>query len=131
MRRSIRISLFGLPAMPLTLAGVGYLRGLQDTKRPLYVAIGTAVLNLVVEVVPIFGLDFGIGAPALSTVIAQWVGAMAYLVIRAIAENGVGLGPDRACSTTRRRRCRSPRSHCRSARRFHRHRRCRSPTRRC
>ena len=92
----LRISLLGLPAMLLTLAGVGYLRGLQDTKRPLYVAIGTAVLNLVVEVVLIFGLDFGIGASALSTVIAQWVGAMAYLVwiARAIAEHGVGLGPD-------------------------------------
>ena len=35
----LRISLLGLPAMLLTLAGVGYLRGLQDTKRPLYVAI--------------------------------------------------------------------------------------------
>ena len=35
-------------------------------------------------------------ASALSTVIAQWVGAMAYLVwiARAIAEHGVGLGPD-------------------------------------
>ena len=54
------------------------------------------MLNLVVEVVLIFGLDFGIGASALSTVIAQWVGAMAYLVwiARAIAEHGVGLGPD-------------------------------------
>ena len=92
----LRISLPGLPAMLIALAGVGYLRGLQDTKRPLYVALGTAVLNLVVEVVLIFGLDFGIGASALSTVIAQWVGAMAYLVwiARAIAEHGVGLSPD-------------------------------------
>ena len=101
----LRISLLGLPAMLLTLAGVGYLRGLQDTKRPLYVAIGTAVLNLVVEVVLIFGLDFGIGASALSTVIAQWVGAMAYLVwiARAIAEHDVDSALTGASSDDRRR----------------------------
>lgn len=92
----LRISLFGLPGMLVALAGVGYLRGLQDTKRPLYVALGTALLNLVIEVVLIYGLDYGIGASALSTVIAQWVGAVAYIVwiARAVAVHQVGLGPD-------------------------------------
>ena len=31
----LRISLFGVPAMLLVLAGTGYLRGLQDTRTPL------------------------------------------------------------------------------------------------
>lgn len=92
----LRISLLGVPPMLMVLAGVGYLRGLQDTKRPLYVAVATAVLNLVVELVLIYGLDQGIGASALSTVIAQWVGAAAYCwwIARAVAEHDVGLGPD-------------------------------------
>ncbi|MEM8706316.1 MAG: MATE family efflux transporter [Actinomycetota bacterium] len=92
----LRISLLGLPAMLVALAGVGYLRGLQDTKRPLYVAGGTALLNLVIEVVLIYGFDQGIGASALSTVIAQWIGAAAYIVwiARAVAEHGFGLAPD-------------------------------------
>ena len=38
----LRISLFGVPAMLIGLAGVGYLRGLQDTARPFYVALATA-----------------------------------------------------------------------------------------
>ncbi len=92
----LRISLLGIPPMLMVLAGVGYLRGLQDTKRPLYVAVGTAILNLVLELVLIYGLHYGIGASALSTVIAQWVGAGAYCwwIARAVAEHDVGLTPD-------------------------------------
>jgi putative MATE family efflux protein len=94
----LRISVLGAPAMLLTLAGVGYLRGLQDTKRPLVVALVTAAVNLVVEVVLIYGLDFGIGASAASTVLAQWLGAAAYLlwVGRAVRLHGVSLRPDAA-----------------------------------
>ena len=76
----LRISMYGAPAMLIMLAGVGYLRGVKDTVRPLWVSIGTAVLNLVIELVLIYGLDLGIGASAAATVIAQWVGAFIYLV---------------------------------------------------
>ena len=91
-----RISLFGVPAMLITLAGVGYLRGLQDTKRPLYVALGTAVINLVVELVLIYGFDQGIGASALSTVIAQWIGAALFVawIRNAVQAHGVNFRPD-------------------------------------
>ena len=91
-----RISLLGVPAMLITLAGVGYLRGLQDTRRPLYVALGTAVLNLVIELVLIFGFDQGIGASALSTVIAQWIGAGVFVawIRNAVKAHGVDLRPD-------------------------------------
>ncbi len=75
----LRISLIGMPALLMTLAGTGYLRGLQDTRTPLAVAVGTALLNLVLEVVLIYGLDQGIGASALTTVVAQVAGAAAYL----------------------------------------------------
>ena len=93
----LRISLFGLPAMLITLAGVGYLRGLQDTLRPLKVAVVTAGLNLAMELVLIYGLGFGIGASALSTVIAQWLAASAYVwwIRQAVAAHGVTLAPDR------------------------------------
>jgi MATE family, multidrug efflux pump len=53
----LRISLVGVPALLLVLAGAGYLRGLQDTRTPLAVATGTAAGNLVLEVVLIYGLD--------------------------------------------------------------------------
>lgn len=91
----LRVSLFGLPAMLFMLAGVGYLRGLQDTVRPLIVALVTAVGNLVLELVLIYGFDYGIGASALATVVAQYVGAALYFwwIARAIAPLSVPYRP--------------------------------------
>ena len=43
----LRISLLGTPALLVTMAGTGYLRGLQDTRTPLVVAVGTSIVNLV------------------------------------------------------------------------------------
>ena len=94
----LRASLPGVPAALIMLAGVGYLRGLQQTSRPLVVALGTALLNLVLEVVWVYGLDGGLQSSALATVVAQWVGAAVYLrwIATAVAEHGVTLLPDRA-----------------------------------
>ena len=91
----LRISLVGVPAMLVVLAGTGYLRGLQDTRTPLGVAIGTAALNLALEVVLIYGFDQGIGASALATVVAQTAAAGVYLqrIGRAVARLGVDLRP--------------------------------------
>lgn len=95
-RTYLVVSLWGLPAMLIALSGVGYLRGLQDTTRPLYVAIGTAIFNLLLELVLIVGFDLKIGASAFSTVVAQWLGAAAYLwwIGRDVASLGVRLIPD-------------------------------------
>ena len=94
----LRISLPGLPALLITLAGVGYLRGQQDTRRPLWVALGTALFNLVFESILIYGFDYGIGASALSTTLAQWIAAACYLRWIALSVRGfdVALTPDRA-----------------------------------
>jgi len=91
----LRISLLGAPGMLLMLAGVGYLRGLKDNVRPLRVAVGTAILNLVLELVLILGLDLGIGASAAATVVAQWTGAACYLarIGRDVRQRRASLGP--------------------------------------
>ena len=67
----LRISLIGLPGMMLVLAGIGYLRGLQDTKMPLLVAVVSAVTNLIIELVLVFGLGWGVAGSAWSTVVVQ------------------------------------------------------------
>ena len=92
----LRISLFGLPAMMVVLAGVGYLRGVQDTKRPFAVALASAVGNFVLEVVLVYGFGQGIGASALSTVVAQTAAAAMFVwwTRQAVARHGVGLRPD-------------------------------------
>jgi putative MATE family efflux protein len=97
----LRISLPGLPAMLITLAGVGYLRGQQDTRRPLWVALGTALFNLVLESILIYRYDFGLGASALSTTLAHWIAAACYLrwIAQAVRGFDVPLAPDRATIT--------------------------------
>ena len=47
----LQISAAGLPFLLLTMAGTGYLRGLQDTVTPLVVAVTAAIANLVLELV--------------------------------------------------------------------------------
>ena len=92
----LRISLLGLPAMLVVLAGVGYLRGVQDTTRPFAVALGSAVGNFVLEAVLVFGFGHGIGASALSTVIAQTAAGATFVwwIRQAVARHDVSLRPD-------------------------------------
>lgn len=92
----LRISALGIPAQLLTFAGTGYLRGLQDTRTPLVVAVAAAIGNLVLEIVLISGFGFGIGASALATVVAQVGTAAVYvgMVGRAVTRRGVPWRPD-------------------------------------
>lgn len=73
-----RISLLGAPALLVMLVGTGYLRGLQNAVVPLAVALATNVVNLLVELWLVFGLDLGVAGSAWSTVFVQWGAATFY-----------------------------------------------------
>jgi putative MATE family efflux protein len=92
----LRISLLGIPAMLLVLAGTGVLRGLQDTRTPLVVAAGGAVGNVVLNLMLVYGLGLGIAGSALGTVIAQTTMAAAFarVVVKGARRHGAGLRPD-------------------------------------
>ncbi|HZB71335.1 MAG TPA: MATE family efflux transporter, partial [Acidimicrobiales bacterium] len=94
----LRISLLGVPALLVSLAGIGYLRGLQDTRTTMVVAIGGAVANLAAEVVLVLVLDLGVAGSAWSTVVVQLVVAVVYArrVTTAAAALGVPGRPDPA-----------------------------------
>jgi putative MATE family efflux protein len=77
----LRISMIGAPAMLVALAAIGYLRGLQDTRTTLVIAVASNVLNLVLEILFVFELDWGIRGSAWGTVTAQLCAAVAYLVV--------------------------------------------------
>jgi putative MATE family efflux protein len=77
----LRIGLLGAAPMLLALAATGYLRGLQDTRTPLVIAIGANVLNLALDVLFVYGLDLGLAGSAWSTVLAQVAAAGAYLAM--------------------------------------------------
>ncbi|RDG37195.1 MATE family efflux transporter [Streptomyces corynorhini] len=94
----LRISSLGIPAMLVVLAATGVLRGLQDTRTPLYVAIGGFGANAVLNVALVYGAGFGIAGSAWGTVIAQWAMAAVYLVVvvRGARLHGAALRPDAA-----------------------------------
>ncbi|WP_408995254.1 MATE family efflux transporter [Streptomyces caniscabiei] len=92
----LRISALGIPAMLVVLAATGVLRGLQDTKTPLYVAVAGFVANGALNAGLVYGADLGIAGSAWGTVIAQFGMAAAYLwvVIRGARRHGASLRPD-------------------------------------
>ncbi|MEU0119854.1 MATE family efflux transporter [Streptomyces bobili] len=92
----LRISALGIPAMLVVLAATGVLRGLQDTRTPLYVAIGGFVANALLNVGLVYGADLGIAGSAWGTVIAQCGMAAVYLVVvvRGARRHGASLRPD-------------------------------------
>jgi putative MATE family efflux protein len=92
----LRISALGIPAMLVVLAATGVLRGLQDTKTPLYVAVAGFVANGALNAGLVYGADMGIAGSAWGTVIAQLGMAVAYLwvVIRGARRHGASLRPD-------------------------------------
>ncbi|MEV6016569.1 MATE family efflux transporter [Streptomyces sp. NPDC051997] len=100
----LRISVLGIPAMLVVLAATGILRGLQDTKTPLYVAVGGFVANAVLNATLVYGAVLGIAGSAWGTVIAQCGMAAVYLhvVLRGARKHGAPLRPDaagiRACA---------------------------------
>jgi len=73
----LRISLLGAPAMLAVLAGTGVLRGLQDTRTPLTVAVAANLVNVVLNATFVLGLHWGIAGSAWGTVIAQNAAALA------------------------------------------------------
>ncbi|MFV0134877.1 MATE family efflux transporter [Streptomyces sp. HMX87] len=94
----LRISTLGIPAMLVVLAATGVLRGLQDTRTPLYVAVAGFVTNAVLNVVLVYGVGLGIAGSAWGTVIAQCGMATVYLVVvvRGARRHGASLRPDAA-----------------------------------
>ncbi|MGI5350073.1 MATE family efflux transporter [Streptomyces sp. CA-250714] len=94
----LRISALGIPAMLVVLAATGVLRGLQDTKTPLYVAVGGFTANAALNALLVYGAGLGIAGSAWGTVLAQWGMAAVYLtvVVRAARRHGAPLRPDLA-----------------------------------
>ncbi|WP_316771518.1 MATE family efflux transporter [Streptomyces sasae] len=92
----LRISSFGIPAMLVVLAATGVLRGLQDTRTPLYVAVAGFVANAGLNAGLVYGAGLGIAGSAWGTVIAQCGMAVVYLtvVVRGARKHGASLRPN-------------------------------------
>lgn len=80
MRGYLLIRLLGAPAVLLTFAGFGALRGLQEMRTPFWIAGGANLINLALDPLLIFGAGpipaYGVAGAAAASVVAQWVGAL-------------------------------------------------------
>lgn len=98
----LRIALLGITPLLVMLAATGVLRGLQDTRTPLMVAVAGNALNLGLNVLLVFGPGplprLGIAGSALGSVLAQVLSATALVVVvaRAARRQGVTLRPHAA-----------------------------------
>ena len=94
----LAIAFLGTTPLLVMLAATGVLRGLQDTRTPLLVAVVGNGLNIALNVVLVYGLDLGIAGSAIGSVIAQALSAgwLVAVVVRAAREHDAPLTPDLA-----------------------------------
>jgi putative MATE family efflux protein len=76
----LRISSIGMPFALIALAGQGYLRGVSNLRLPLIIVVVANLVNVVLEVLFVYGFDWGIAGSAWGTVIAQSGMAAAFVV---------------------------------------------------
>jgi putative MATE family efflux protein len=87
----LRIALFGVPFVLVTMAGNGWMRGVQDTRRPLrYVLAGNGISAVLCPVL-VYGAGWGLEGSAVANVAAQLIAAT--LFIRALVVERVDLRP--------------------------------------
>ncbi|WP_395660020.1 MATE family efflux transporter [Nocardioides sp.] len=92
----LRIAFLGTVPLLVMLAATGVLRGLQDTRTPLAVAVGGNVVNVGLNLVLVYPVGLGIAGSALGSVLAQLVSAAVFVlvVVRAARRHGAPLRPD-------------------------------------
>lgn len=92
----LRWAFLGVTPLLIMLAATGVLRGLQDTKTPLVVAVAANLVNIVLNVVLVYGAGLGIAGAAIGSVLAQVGAAVAlcWVVVRGARHHGASLRPD-------------------------------------
>jgi putative MATE family efflux protein len=75
-----RIAAVGLPAALIALAGQGYLRGVSNLRRPLEIVVVANLVNVVLELLFVYGFHWGIAGSAAGTAIAQAGMGVAFVV---------------------------------------------------
>ena len=78
----LRISAFGAPAFMLASAGQGFLRGMGDLRTPLVILVVAHSVNVVLELLFVYGFGWGLAGSAWGTVIAQCGMGAAFLAVQ-------------------------------------------------
>jgi MATE family, multidrug efflux pump len=78
----LRIAALGAPFFLLAAAGQGYLRGISDLRTPLVILVIAHVVNAVLEILFVYGFDWGLAGSAWGTVIAQVGMGLAFVQVQ-------------------------------------------------
>lgn len=89
-----RVAVLGLPAILVVLAGNGWMRGVQETRRPVGIVVLANVVSAVASPVLVYPLRLGLVGSAVANVAGQLVGAA--LFVAALRAERRGWRPDRA-----------------------------------
>lgn len=93
----VGLRLLGAPAALAGFVLVGWLLGLQDSRRPLALMLATNGLNAALDVVLVFGLGLAADGVALATAASDWAGLLIGLLVLRPAWRRLGGGlPPRA-----------------------------------
>jgi putative MATE family efflux protein len=76
----LRIAVCGAPGLLLAAAGNGWMRGVQDTRRPLIFVLGANVLSAVLCPVLVYPFGWGLTGSAVANVTAQSVSGGLFLL---------------------------------------------------
>jgi putative MATE family efflux protein len=89
--RWLRIAAWGAPGLLLAAAGNGWMRGVQDTRRPVrYVLVANAISAVLCPIL-VYPVGLGLPGSAVANVVAQTLGGL--LFVRALVRAAVPLRP--------------------------------------
>lgn len=80
----LRIYFLGMPATMLYNFGAAILRGVGDTKRPLYYLSFAGIVNVIFNLIFVISLNMDVAGVALATIISQYISAA--LILRCLAK---------------------------------------------
>ncbi|GIF18502.1 putative MATE family efflux protein [Actinoplanes tereljensis] len=75
----LRVASLGAPGLLLAAAGNGWMRGVQDTRRPLLFVLGANVLSAILCPVLVYPAGWGLTGSAVANVVAQTVSGGCFL----------------------------------------------------
>jgi putative MATE family efflux protein len=78
----LRISALGSPLFILASAAQGFLRGMSDLRTPLLILVAAHIANVLLELLFVYGFDWGLKGSAWGTVIAQAGMAGAFFAVQ-------------------------------------------------